>query len=80
MFTVRFAFVIQWLVVLYRMSSNSCINGVKGPSPLMLLMFFNMVTVFDYMMRAILLGVTKLFHGTQAVAEQIVNMFNLVLC
>jgi len=43
----------------------------------MLLMFFNMVTGFgyDYMMHGILLGVTKLFM--EAVAEQIVNMFNL---
>lgn len=40
--------------------SGTCINGVKGPSPLMLLMFFNMVSGFAYdYMHGILLGVCR---------------------
>ncbi len=40
--------------------SGTCIHGVKGPSPLMMLTFFNMVAGFAYdYMHGILLGVCR---------------------
>ncbi|XP_073716926.1 uncharacterized protein [Misgurnus anguillicaudatus] len=42
--------------------TGTCVNGVKGPSPLMFLMYFNMILgfSFDYM-HGILLGVSRQF-------------------